>query len=289
MNMRQLVLLTMLAALILAAVGLYFVQRERAVVPAGGGVSFETVNGYVEQSVAPAETESKPALPDVSTDAGPATLTIPKAAATTTVKTTVVKDDGAFDYNALLKRLQHDPETAPEAQASKTYEELIGAFTFVPNKQNIAPKVRTKEQEALFNYGNEIGRRIQGFAAVNPNMTQAVVNQATHRDNKGYGAAVRELGARYTALGDNILSVHDVPTSAISLHQALGESYINLGKALAAVPDASDDQAFLSAVTTYNNKADAFTLAFVGMATMFSTLDVTFDQSDGGSAFSFRH
>ena len=291
MNMRHAVLLTVITALILSAVGLYFVQRQRAVVPTGGGASWNTVGGYVDSDVTPVEKTVQPPLPEVDTQTGPETLTIPKpkTVATTSAKVTPAKNDGAFDYNVLLARLHHEPATVPAAQAAKTYEDLTGAFTFVPSKQNVTQKIRTKEQESLFIYGNEIGRRIQGFAAVNPNMAQTVVNQATHRDNPSYGAAVRELGTRYAALGENILSIEDVPTSAVSQHKALGEAYVNLGKALAAVPEAADDQAFLAAVTTYNNKADAFTLSFVAMATMFSTLGVTFDESDSGSAFSFRH
>ncbi|MBP9757941.1 MAG: hypothetical protein KBD06_05040 [Candidatus Pacebacteria bacterium] len=288
MNTRHSVLLTVIAALVLVVAGLYFVQRQRAVSPTGGGASWETAGGYIEPTVTPIENEPEPFMPDVSTQTGPETLNIPKGMASSTVVATTKENDESFDYNALLARLSHDSETAPAAQATKTYEQLLEAFTFTPNLSTPAPKVRTPQQEALFAYGNEIGRRVKGFAAVNPNMAQTVVNQATHRDNTAYGDAVRELGKRYKALGEGILAIEGVPTAAASQHKALGEGYLNLGTALSAVPDATDDQAFLSAITTYNNKADAFTISFVGMVTLFSSLEVEFDESDGGSAFSFR-
>lgn len=149
-------------------------------------------------------------------------------------------------------------------------------------------KAKTPEQEALFAYGNEIGIRLKGFAAVNVNMAQTLGDQINHRDDASKGNAVRELGNRYRALGEGVLALRNVPAVAENAHQKLGQSYVDLGAALARVPDATTDQAFVTAITTYNNKADAYTNAFVGLVTLFSTLNVNFEESDGGSVFSFR-
>jgi hypothetical protein len=287
MNLRHPVLLTLIAALILVLAGLYFVERQRAVAPTGSNSSWDTVSGYIEPTPNTETTVTEHELPDTAAEPAPEKLVIPKPSTGVTAKIIEKPGDESFDYNALLARLAHD-DAPTHPQTAKTYEELIGAFTFVPSRQATAAPTRTAEQELLFAYGNEIGRRVQAFAAVNPNMSQTVVNQATHRDNKTYADAVIELGNRYKALGEGILSFHDVPVSAEAAHKALGDSYVNLGTALAAVPQASDDQAFIGAITSYNNKADAFTLAFVGMVNLFSTHDVTFDETDAGSAFSFR-
>lgn len=289
MNMRHPVLLALLATLVLVMAGIYLFERQRAVAPTGTGTSWDSVSGYVEATEGAPVEEYGAELPDISSrPQSPETLVIPTGASTATAKIIDTPGDDAFDYNALLARLAHEPESTGPQQPTKTYEQLLGAFTFVP-KQAPESKLRSPAQEALFAYGNEIGRRVQGFAAVNPNISQTVINQATNRDNRAYGDAVIELGNRYKALGQGILGYRDVPEVAQAVHIALGESYINLGTALSAVPAATEDQAFIAAITTYNNKADAFTLAFVNMVSLFSSQDVTFESTDPGAAFSFRH
>jgi hypothetical protein len=291
MNLRHPVVITLVFAIVLVLIGIYFVERQRAVTPSGGSDSFGAINGgYVSPASVSPDSSGNTNLPNsqASTNTGPDTLVIPAATPTPVKTPTKAVADGAFDYNALLASLKQD-RTTPSAQANSTYEQLVDAFSFTPTIKTPEPKVKTAEQQAIFVYGNTVGARLQGFAAVNPNMTQTLQDQIKNRADERLGNAVRDLGGRYRALGESILAIQEVPTAVRSTHESLGQSYINLGEALAQVPDATDDKAFIAAITTYNSKADAFTGAFIGMVTLFSALDVTFESSDAGSVFSFRH
>lgn len=301
MNVRHPVVLALVAALVLLLVGLYFVERQQAVAPNGTAETWKTNAGYVAQTgESPQNTLPSPvstAASNPNTDTGPDTLVIPKGpqlAATTSTKTSPTKSDDSFDFKALLAQLaqlKRDKGTAPAAQNNSTYEQLLNAFSSVPSAIVTAtkPPARSAQQQALFEYGNQIGAYIQGFTAVNINMGQTVTDQVTHRTDQAMGDAVRQLGDRYKALGESILAIHDVPPIAEHAHQALGQSYVNLGVALHGVPDATEDQAFLKAITTYNTQADAFSNAFVGMVTLFSSNSVTFNSADSGSVFTFHH
>ncbi len=288
--MKHPVFLTLSVAVIFVLVGLYFIERQRAVTPNGASASWETVGGYIEPTDSISEQPTQ-AQPLVETDNNPETLVIPVATTSATKKpaNAPAKDDGVFDYNAMLAQLQHETTSNASAQADKTFEKLMGAFSFAPAIAAPAQKVKTPEQQALYIYGNEIGSRIKGFAAVNPNMAQTLTNQINHRTEPSAGVPVRNLGTRYIALGESILAIQNVPPSVESAHHTLGESYLHLGEALSRIPDATEDQAFIAAITTYNNKADSYTRAFVGMVTLFSALNVTFEETDPGSVFSFRH
>lgn len=284
-----------IGAIVIAVVfvlsAIYFIERQRAVAPTGGNASWGRIGAYFEPDpVSPAVSPEQTPLSD--TDTEPETLVIPKPA--TPVNLTPKPDtaqppkDGTFDYKAMLNALRHDPDTPPPQTTSKTFLELLESYSFAPSLAAPEQKQKTVQQEKLFAYGNQIGAQIKGFAAVNPNMGQLVIDQANHRDDQTKGDAVRELGSRYKALGENILALRDIPPEAENAHQKLGQSYVQLGEALAKVPDATTDQAFLAAITAYNNKADAYTGAFTGMVTLFTTLNVNFDESDSGSVFSFR-
>lgn len=290
MNLRHPLVITLVFAIVLVLIGIYFVDRQRAVAPSGGSGSFGAINGgYVSPtSATPDNGDTNLPNSQTSTNTGPDTLVIPAATPTPAKTSSKTPADGTFDYNALLASLKHDRAT-PSAQANSTYEQLVDAFSFTPTINTPEPKVKTAEQQAIFAYGNTVGARLQGFAAVNPDMAQTLQDQIKNRADESLGNAVRDLGGRYKALGESILAIQEVPDAVRSAHQSLGQSYVNLGEALAKVPDATDDKAFIAAITAYNNKADAYTGAFIGMVTLFSALDVTFESSDAGSVFSFRH
>lgn len=292
MNYRYPVLFALSAAVILVLIGIYLVEQKSSVSPTGDGGSFGAINGgYVAPTAAAPSSDTGTSLPNPSTNTGPDTLTIPAATATPARTNPVAgkKDDGTFDFNAMLAALKHDSPQGVSVQSNSTYEQLSQAFSFAPKLEVPAPKPKTPAQQAIFAYGNTIGARIQGFAAVNMNMSQIITDQVKHRTDPTYGNPVRDLGQRYKTLGEGILGIKDIPPEVENAHQALGESYVNLGVALSKIPDATDDQAFLAAITAYNYKADAFTNAYAGMAALFTALNVTFESTDPGSAFSFRH
>ncbi len=289
MNFRHPVFLTLLVAAICVLIGLYFIERQRAVVPSGDSMTWGRIGAYLEPQN-PATTPDSSRIPEPLVDVGEDSPPVPVTASNPQPQKPPQKTaaaDGSFDYNALLAQLRHD-STAPAQQANKTFTQLLDAFSFAPVIATPEEKVKTPEQQALFEYGNDIGLRLKGFAALNSNMAQILSDQIAHRTDPSKGNPLRDLGNRYVTLGESILAIHDIPPAVESAHYKLGESYVQLGRALSRVPDATEDQAFLAAITAYNNKADAYTNAFVGMVTLFSTLEVRFEESDGGSVFSFR-
>lgn len=292
MNMRQPVVLTLIAAAILVLAGLYFVERQRAITPLGTGETWNSGSGYVATEETSAASDSTTPLPDITTNTGPDTLVIPKGTSATSAPVAKAPvTDGVFDYNAMLDQLRREGAIFKGSeQANSTYNDMVDAFSIGPSVTAVAEtiKPRTAKEEAVFEYGNRIGRYVQGFAAVNPNMGQTLTDQINHRNNKTYGDPVRDLGDRYKALGESILAMHDIPPDVEQAHKKLGQSYVDLGVALRAVPDSVGDQELLAAITAYNNKADAYTRSFVAMVALFSALNVSFEQSDPGSAFTFR-
>ncbi len=288
MNFRHPLFLIILSAIILVLIGLYVVERQRAVAPNGSSASWETAGGYIETTQTPLTPTATPEQPIISEHSGPETLTIPKTATPTPGRVTAPKD-GSFDYNAMLAQMRGSIKTDSMAQqAESTYEELMKAFSFNPSVATPAPKTKTPEQLAIFAYGNTLGTRIKAFAAININMAQTLTDQMKDRTSVSKGNAVRDLGLRYRTLGETVLSTTDVPPSFQEAHKTLGEAYVNLGTALSQVPDAQEDQALIAAITAYNNKADAYTNAFVAMVTLFTAHEVSFEDTDGGSVFSFR-
>ena len=105
MNFRHPVFLTLLAAIILVLIGLYIVERQRAIDPSGTSASWETENGYLSQpETTPVTNDSEPLTP-VTQNNGPETLTIPTATTSSAQKPTV-RTEGTFDYNAMLAQMR---------------------------------------------------------------------------------------------------------------------------------------------------------------------------------------
>ncbi len=287
MNLKHPVVLMLVAAIVLVLIGLFIVERQRAVAPTGSSASWQGSGAYLETTPSNEPIAMPTTEPTTSQPTGPETLVIPKGTSTPTK--VVTKTDGSFDYNAMLAQMRGSAaKSGSQGQAQSTYDELMSAFSFAPTFSTPVPKTKTPEELALISYGNAVGTKLQAFAAVNVNMTQTLTNQVNDRTNISKGNAVRDLGLRYRTLGENVLAMTDIPSSFQNAHKTLGESYVQLGTALSKVPDATDDQGFIAAITAYNTKADAYTNAFVAMVTLFSSQGITFEETDAGSVFSFR-
>ncbi|MCE9541764.1 hypothetical protein K8R03_04395 [Candidatus Kaiserbacteria bacterium] len=145
----------------------------------------------------------------------------------------------------------------------------------------------TASQEELYAYGNAVGTIVKDFDAVHPDELKILSAQAADRTNPAKAQALRSLGEDIAAVGVRIRAIKDVPEAARAVHDALSQSYVDIGKKLSGIADASGDKAALEAIKTYNAAADTFTENYIALAVVFSVSGVSFSSTDGGSAFMF--
>lgn len=211
------------------------------------------------------------------------TLPVPQTTNPDTGETT-----GGFDFNAFIAMLSAETgavttgQPAGNAAVTNAYAFIPGGFiaTTTVNKQTVL-------QKALYDYGNEAGSLIQSFEQQHTNESQVLTDQAQDRNDAGKAAAVQALGAQLSALGSSLLAMDSVPSQVADAHQALAQSYQNIGTKLALVPQAKSDADFIAAVQSYNSSADTFVKNYVALANLFVAYGVTFSQGDPGSVFTF--
>ncbi len=194
--------------------------------------------------------------------------------------------DAGFDFNAFVSMLSA-PSTSGSPQ--KTTPAAGSAYTFLPGGlvSVEAPKTRTVLQKHLYDYGNDVGSFIQSFEQENPNESRILTDQAQDRADAGKAAALQSLAQGLSALGDNLLTIDEVPSQMTAAHTALANSYKNIGEKLALVPDAQSTADFVAAVKTYDATADVFVKNYVAFANLFVAYGVTFSSGDPGSVFTF--
>ncbi len=192
----------------------------------------------------------------------------------------------AFDFQSLLSLLA---EPAGGKSTTITADSSL-AYSFIPRgliATSTAGVSRTPEQQALFNYGNDAASYVQTYEDSNRNAPVALRDQAEDRQNPQKRQAVKLVAMGLRTVGESLLGMEEVPTSVAATHTALAESYLAVGRALEKVPDASGDEAFLAAITSYNAEADDLVGHFNDLATTLSLAGVKFSTGDPGSIFTF--
>lgn len=165
-----------------------------------------------------------------------------------------------------------------------------GIYAFIPRgliATSSPINTRTLAEQALYEYGNEVGSYIKSFESQYPGISQTLDDQARDRYNDTKGDAVRAIGRGLAGVGANLEHMEDVPASVASLHSALASSYKAAGEKLAAIPDAKSDEGFLAAIESYNAAAEVFAKRFVDLADFFAISNVRFSSGDSGSVFTF--
>jgi hypothetical protein len=213
-------------------------------------------------------------------------LPVPQRIADNATNTTAA--DNGFDFNAFISMLSSENQPTAVPQSDTTAPS--NAYAFIPSgfvSVASASKPKTPQQQALYDYGNEVGSLIQSFEQENPNASQVLWDQAQDRTDAGKAAALTRLAQGLSALGDSIAAIEIVPAPVQTAHEALAQSYRALGTKLALVPQAQGDAAFIAAVNAYNAAAQTFVTNYVSMANLFVMQGVSFSQTDAGSLFSF--
>lgn len=191
-----------------------------------------------------------------------------------------------FDFDSFLASLVEPPGYSTSAPSA----EVELAYSFIPQglvSGPPAPKPRTPEQQKLFAYGNEAGSHIQSYEDGNRSAAVTLRNQAEDRQDTAKAQAVKQVASGIRNVGENLLRIDNVPASVADIHKSLAESYVDVGRKLALVPDANGDTAFVAAIEAYNASADTLVKNYITLAGMFSISGVTFTEQDPGSVFTF--
>jgi hypothetical protein len=192
------------------------------------------------------------------------------------------------DLAALLAQLSSSSTVSMSTGASQVDTSLV--YDFIPTGLIATTTVgakRAPQQQALYEYGNEIGSYIQAYEARAGNIPQILKDQVEDRGNAQKGQAVKSIGAALIYIGTQMERMEQVPPGVEGMHTALAKSYQEIGQKLQAVPDAQGDQAFIAAIEAYNASADVYAKNFVALADYFALSQVKFSSTDPGSVFTF--
>ncbi|MDB5187891.1 MAG: hypothetical protein JWO50_411 [Candidatus Kaiserbacteria bacterium] len=195
------------------------------------------------------------------------------------------------NLDALLQSISLPAGTKPKTQTTSSSVGDINVWSYIPSglvSTSSAPS-RSGTQDALYQYGNEIGSMIQGYEATHQSVVQIITGAVNDRQDSAKEAAVEKIGRDMIELGNNIASVDTAPKTIKPSGSALAQSYKTVGTSLIKTAQAQSqrDADYIAALKTYNATTDTFTHAFVGIALVFSLNEVSFSQTDPGSVFTF--
>ncbi len=282
---------SLIASTALLLIGSAIVFRHSAANPpapvitawGGGGIDpYNTVTGSVtaDQEEIVQQVQNNP----------PYTYVIPDLKGNTTPSSPQPTENSndLLDFEQFMAGLGQS--TAPGNTAPKEVADITNAFP--PTSLFIAPTPKTDRtplQQALYNYGNEIGSYIQSYEQQHPDQTQVLKNHIEDQNNPIKINAVVQMGRDLQGIGTSLLGMEDVPAQVSAAHKKLAESYQTIGKNLTLVPQAKGNDALLSAIGTYNASADVFAKDLVALVGFFSMYGVTFSAEDAGNIFTFTY
>lgn len=192
-----------------------------------------------------------------------------------------------FNWEALMAQL-----VQPQGDTHQTTPESgLGLYSFIPSgliSVSNSEQERTEAQEALFEYGNNVGSFIRAFDDSHANMLQVLKDAYQDRGNAQKVQAAARIGQDYIHLGEELESMDAIPAEVGGMHAALAKAYKTAGQNLIAKLQTKSDQEFLTAVNTYNASVDQFQKSYIALVTLFEVAEVQFSQYDPGSVFMFQ-
>lgn len=269
---------------LLLAIGMFIVERKMAApvsdsATAWGGANIQVLDPSKPQGV----TSDASSRDTVQTGGRDVPITSYQRPTESTAGTS---DD--FDFESFIAQLSQPASQGDTPETTGT----PAAYSFIPTgliSTTTPGKNYSPAQQALYAYGNELGSLIQSYEDRHRNDTVVLKNQIEDRSSAVKAAAVQSIGNDLQGLGRSIkgLDEEQVPQVMRTAHAALGDSYIEMGAKLAAIPEAESDQAFIAAINTYNTAADLYTTNFLAVATLLSVNGVRYADSEAGSVFTF--
>lgn len=193
----------------------------------------------------------------------------------------------SFDFSAFLSTLSQGSAASSSAQGSA---DVQFAYSFIPQgliSTSSPTKKRTKDQQQLYDYGNEAGSYIQSLEEAHRDQGQVLKNWLEDRSDSAKAAAVVQLARALWETGQSLSRMESIPTSVQATHTALAKGYMDIGANLGLVAKTQNDEDLLKSIGVYNASADTFTTTYVALATLFTAHAVTFSADDPGTVFTF--
>lgn len=278
----------LLATTILLISGFFIVQRQGAATPSSNTGAWDGANLGVlsPTSYGPAENAGISREDNIMQQ-------VQSSAPYTYIPPSALDDSGeatganSFDLDSFIKMIgQGSGPTTGQNNGSSARD----VYSFIPSglMSTTTPlSTRSDTQEALYNYGNEVGSTIQSFEEQHPTSVFTLKDHAEDRNNPQKAAAVEAVARALEDVGQSLLSMEGAPGGVAAAHDALGQSYISIGTNLALVAKSKDDTEFLKAIEVYNASADTFIKNYVSLAQLLGAYNVVFSPVDSGSVFTF--
>ena len=200
----------------------------------------------------------------------------------------------ATDFKAFVAKLLRQPLNSSGGNATANAgNDGTSPWDYIPSglisTATPSGKTHTAVQQALFQYGNDVGGFVQQYDTAHQNQVQVLKNALASRNDSAKQSALLRVGSDLEAIGTEIAQLNKVPASAAANNAALSKSYTDSGKKLILVAQALPgyDGDLVKAIESYDATVDGFVKNYVALAGVFSNYGVTFGPNDPGSVFSF--
>lgn len=204
-----------------------------------------------------------------------------------------ITDDGpveygdTFDYEGFLASLR--PTSYPVSETDDT-SFIAEVYALLPSGliSTTTAQRRTKTQQALYEYGNEVGSIMESFdSAYQDQQTTILDDYHADPENVEKQETMRTLAKSIAHIGTQMTSMEFVPENISAMHALLATRYLEAGRALEAIVGTKTDEELLSRIETYNATADNLGTALVSLSILFESTGVGFASYDPGSVFTF--
>lgn len=206
-----------------------------------------------------------------------------------------LQDDGTYivdDLEALFSRLAPTTQIVKPANPDEE-QTLADVYSFIPSGiigTSSAQKTRTRAQSDLYNYGNDAGSYIESYYE-NWGRGQAQTLKRFFEDRTSVKKRddAKEIAEALIQTGKQLQAVTFVPQTIESAHTSLAQKYVAVGNALLPVLEAQSDADVIASIGAYNQEAELFAKAFIQVANIFRTYEVTFVDTEPGHVFVFKN
>lgn len=198
--------------------------------------------------------------------------------------------DDEFDFDAFLAMLSQP--AGASTGGNVTSDTSLNAYSFIPGgliSTSTSQKTRTPREQALYNYGNEVGSTIQSFESSFRNAPQTLKNQFEDREDPTKNQALNALAEGLARVGRTLEKMETVPPEIATAHAKVAASYQEMGEKLARISGARGDEEFLELALAYNATVETYTQNYIALATLISAYSITFTPNDPGSVFTFTN
>lgn len=163
-------------------------------------------------------------------------------------------------------------------------------YALIPSASSLpvnTPVSRTPSQQALYIYGNQAGLVVLSFENAHADMADVLKTWTENRGSASATTNAKLIATDMSAVGDQLLALPNVPSSAVAANQNLAKGYKTAAQQLLTVLGGGSESGLVDSMKTYNASADDFTRSYIALIDLFSQNGVTFSPSDTGSAFAF--